>query len=126
MNIYFQEVIAAHVAIERWLSEGAGDEQALLARFSADYAMITLAGSVLDTQGLHDFFHAQRGARPGLVIELDEMTLVAEWPAGAVVRYRERQMLPEEETTLRWSTAVFELQDGRPQWRHLHETRLPG
>lgn len=122
MNPYFTEVLQAHVAIEAWLGKGDGDINALLARFSPDYSMITLTGAALNHVQLSEFFLAQRGARPGLEIIVDEMRLLAEWPEGAVVRYRERQRLPGLTQTTRWSTALFTLQAGLPLWRHLHET----
>ena len=91
MNPYFTEVIDAHIAIERWLGKGAGEEQALLARFTPDFSMIALNGAPLDFAALCAFFRAHRAAKPGLEIEIEEMKLVAEWPTGAVVSYREKQ-----------------------------------
>ena len=39
MNPYLQEVLDAHVLIERWLSHGRSAE-ALMKRFAADFTMI--------------------------------------------------------------------------------------
>ncbi|EPE3626548.1 DUF4440 domain-containing protein [Serratia nevei] len=122
MNPYFTEVIDAHIAIERWLGKGAGEEQALLARFTPDFSMIALSGAPLDFAALCAFFRAHRAAKPGLEIEIEEMKLVAEWPTGAVVSYREKQSLPGQNATLRYSTVVFERQPSALGWRHLHET----
>ncbi|BEO29677.1 MAG: DUF4440 domain-containing protein [Serratia marcescens] len=122
MNPYFTEVIDAHIAIERWLGKGAGEEQALLARFTPDFGMIALSGAPLDFAALCAFFRAHRAAKPGLEIEIEEMKLVAEWPTGAVVSYREKQSLPGQSATLRYSTVVFERQPNVLGWRHLHET----
>lgn len=122
MNLYFAEVIAAHVAIENWLGQGSGDGQALLNRFSPEFVMIPPTGRRMDAASVRDFFLAQRGGRPELAITLDELTLVAEWPDGAVVRYREKQSWSGSEATVRWSTAVFRLAAGTPQWLSLHET----
>ncbi|CAI1211569.1 DUF4440 domain-containing protein [Serratia quinivorans] len=124
MNRYFTEVIDAHVAIENWLEKGTGEEQALLARFDPAFSMIALNGSRLDFAALSAFFHAHRAAKPGLEITIEEMTLVAEWPTGAVVSYREKQMLPGQAATLRNSTVVFEQTQTGLGWRHLHETTL--
>ncbi|TFZ50087.1 DUF4440 domain-containing protein [Serratia proteamaculans] len=124
MNRYFTEVIDAHVAIENWLEKGAGEEQALLARFDPAFSMIALNGHRLDFAALSAFFHAHRAAKPGLEITIEEMTLVAEWPTGAVVSYREKQMLPGQTATLRNSTVVFEQTQTGLGWRHLHETTL--
>lgn len=124
MNRYFTEVIDAHAAIENWLEKGAGDEQALLARFDPAFSMIALNGGRLDFTALCSFFRAHRAAKPGLEIAIEEMTLVAEWPTGAVVSYRERQTLSGQATTLRNSTVVFEQTRTGLGWRHLHETAI--
>lgn len=122
MNPYFTEVVATHVAIENWLGQGRGDVQALLSRFSPDFVMIPPGGRRMDVSSVSDFFQAQRGGRPELAIGLDELTLVAEWPDGAVVRYRETQTWPGAAATVRWATAVFRLVGSNPQWLSLHET----
>ncbi|KMV36415.1 DUF4440 domain-containing protein [Franconibacter pulveris] len=122
MTPYFTEVLQAHVAIEAWLGKGDGDVNALIARFSPDYSMITLSGAVLNHDQLSQFFLAQRAAKPGLRIEVDEMRLLAEWPQGAAVSYRERQSLPGQPATTRRSTVIFTLKESQPLWRHLHET----
>ena len=93
MNPYFTEVIDAHIAIERWLGKGAGEEQALLARFTPDFSMIAERRSAGFCRAVR-LFRAHRAAKPGLEIEIEEMKLVAEWPTGAVVSYREKQSLP--------------------------------
>lgn len=124
MNHYIQEVIDAHVAIENWLGKGKGDVQALLARFSPVFTMVTPGGKTLNFDSLSAFFLAQRAAKPGLKISLDEITVIAEWPAGAVVSYSEWQSLPEQEKTLRHSTVVFSKTDSNLLWLRLHETAV--
>lgn len=44
MNPYKEEIIHAHAAIENWLSKGVGSLEALIARFAADFTMITPGG----------------------------------------------------------------------------------
>ncbi len=122
MNHYIQEVIDAHVAIENWLGNGKGDVQVLLARFSPVFTMVTPGGKTLNFDSLSAFFLAQRAAKPGLKISLDEITVIAEWPAGAVVSYSEWQSLPGQERTLRHSTVVFSKTDSNLLWLRLHET----
>jgi hypothetical protein len=123
MNIYFDEVLNAHVAIQDWLGQGAGELQDILNRFSHRYSMITPAGMPMDYDALGRFLATQRGARPGLAIHIDGMRMLDEWRRGAVVQYRERQHLAQVGTTVRWSTVVFMLDENqRPVWRHLHET----
>ncbi len=48
MNPYLQEVLDAHVLIERWLSHGEGSAEALVKRFAADFTMIPLSGEKMD------------------------------------------------------------------------------
>ncbi len=122
MNIYFNEVLNAHTAIEDWLGKGRGDLPGLLRRFSPRFSMITPAGSCIDHEALGGLFTAQRKGRPGLAIQIDSMVLLEEWPHGAVVTYRERQHSPQTGTTVRRSTAMFVLENDGLVWRHLHET----
>lgn len=129
MNRYFKEVLDAHVLIRSWLgNKDANDEvcKDLLARFSPEYSMVTPSGTLLDFTTLNSFFRTQRGARPGLEIDINDMQVIAESEKGATVVYKELQHLPEQNPTLRFSTAVFELNNGgQVIWRHLHETSLP-
>lgn len=78
MNRWFKEVLDAHVAIERWLGRGEGDVQALLGRFSPDYSMIPLNGVPLDMHALNAFFTAAGGSKPGLEIQVDALSVIAE------------------------------------------------
>ena len=125
MNRYIREVVDAHVAIESWLGKGEGELAALLGRFHRDFSMVTPGGAKIDYAALSTLFRTQRDGRPGLVIETDECVVLQEGPDGATVLYRERQTLPEQGSSLRWSTAVFSLENGKPLWRHLHETAIP-
>ncbi|EHG6663718.1 DUF4440 domain-containing protein [Salmonella enterica subsp. enterica] len=122
MNPYKDEIIHAHAAIENWLSKGMGSLEVLIARFAADFTMITPGGICLDYPALGAFFQAQRACRPGLVIVVEHIDLVAEWPEGAALRYRERQQLPGQAEMVRWSTVILKRERGRIVWRHLHET----
>ncbi|EGX0605279.1 DUF4440 domain-containing protein [Salmonella enterica subsp. enterica serovar Enteritidis] len=122
MNPYKEEIIHAHAAIENWLSKGMGSLEALIARFAVDFTMITPGGICLDYPALGAFFQAQRACRPGMVIVVEHIDLVAEWPEGAALRYRERQQLPGLAETVRWSTVILKRERGRIVWRHLHET----
>jgi len=129
MNRYFKEVLDAHELIRNWLSnKDAHDDvcEKLLARFSPGYSMVTPGGTLLDFTTLSTFFRTQRGARPGLDIDISEMQMVAESEGNATVVYKELQQLPGQNATLRFSTVVFEVNDaGKVLWRHLHETSLP-
>lgn len=129
MNRYFKEVLDAHVLIRSWLGNKDANIEVcenLLARFSPEYSMVTPSGALLDFTTLNSFFRTQRGARPGLEIDINDMQLIAESEKGATMVYKELQQLPEQNSTLRFSTVVFEFNhDGGVIWRHLHETLLP-
>lgn len=129
MNRYFKEVLDAHELIRNWLGKkDAHDDvcEKLLARFSHAYSMVTPGGAMMDFAALDAFFRTQRGARPGLDIDIYDMQIVAESERNATVLYKELQQLPGQNATLRFSTVVFEVNDaGKVLWRHLHETSLP-
>ncbi len=106
MNPYKDEIIHAHAAIENWLSKGMGSPEALIARFAADLTMITPAVFVWIIRRSALFPCAAR-VSPGLVIVVEHIDLMAEWPEGAALRYRERQQLPGQAETVRWSTVIL-------------------
>ncbi|MBG8558917.1 DUF4440 domain-containing protein [Pseudomonas qingdaonensis] len=114
-NAGFEEVLEAHVQIRQWLAGEA--RPPLLERFAEGFSMFTLKGTVLDKAQLESFFAQAYGSRPGLRIEIDEMHDVA----PGVVTYREHQQDDSGQTTLRWSTVVF---DGQGKWLHLQETAV--
>ena len=74
-NPYFKEVVDTIADIECWLSGRAGPERlaTLMARFSPGFSMITMSGTVLDYAGVDALFSHGHGARPGLVIDIDEL-----------------------------------------------------
>ncbi|MCW2094955.1 DUF4440 domain-containing protein [Lelliottia amnigena] len=122
MNLFKDEIIDAHIAIENWLGKGEGDHDALMAHFCEGFTMVTPTGACLDYPSLSAFFMAQRGSRPGLSILVDNVDVLEAWPDGAVLCYREVQRQPSAPTTLRWSTVVLRQQGDSVLWRHLHET----
>lgn len=126
MHACLDDVITTHELIRAWLGASAPDSavlDALLARFSPDYTMITPAGTELDYASLRAFFSSAGGSRRGLQMQISELALLQESAAGAVVAYRERQTLADGSSTARLSTVVYEKSpDGKLLWRHLHET----
>ncbi|MGL5585888.1 MAG: DUF4440 domain-containing protein [Plesiomonas sp.] len=128
MNRYFQEVLDAHVLIGRWLGDTNTPQEIceqLLTRFSQNYTMVTPYGQQLDNTALNTFFRTQRGTKAGLEISIENMQLVTQSETGAIVTYQERQQRSGHNVSLRYSTAVFELDKaGNISWRHLHETAL--
>lgn len=121
---YFDLVKETHVEIEGWFSGlQPGILPTLLARFSAQFTMITPHGKVLDIDGVERLFEPLRGARPGLTITLSEFNGIALHAGGAVVSYREVQEEHNDKRTDRRATVAFEVDAaGNVLWRHLHET----
>ena len=107
MNIYTTEIIDAHIAIEAWLGRGEGDCAALMARFSDAFTMITPGGATLDKPALVNFFQAQRAARTGLSIRVDDVELLAEWESGAVLRYRLSMQSPHRPSAYLRTTSTI-------------------
>ncbi|MCS2152477.1 DUF4440 domain-containing protein [Scandinavium goeteborgense] len=122
MNPWINEIIDAHTAIEDCLGRDEGDIEALISRFSHDFTMVTPGGASLDYAALCQLFQTQGGKRAGLKIVVENIELLAEWTAGAALRYTEKQTLPGQATTTRWSTVIFQRQGEKIIWRHLHET----
>jgi hypothetical protein len=122
---YFDEVIQAHEAIERWFAVERDDAELerLLARFSAEFSMVSPLGRVLDFEALSGLFRMAGGKKRGFKIELSELCGIAFHERGAMVSYREQQTDASGLHTDRRSTVVFEkLESGRVIWRHLQET----
>lgn len=79
MNPYKEEIIHAHAAIENWLSKGMGSLAALIARFAADFTMITPGGVCLDYPALGAF--SRRSARVARVW-LSWLSTLTLWRSG--------------------------------------------
>ncbi|CAI8989959.1 DUF4440 domain-containing protein [Pseudomonas sp. fls2-241-R2A-110] len=126
---YFDEVIQAHIAIEKWLALELDESvlEQLLARFSPQFSMISPLGRVLDFDALSELFMLAGGRKLGFRIELSELRGIVLYDGGATVSYRERQTDATGLHSDRRSTVVFEKQaDGKVLWRHLHETFCKG
>ncbi|MFJ4443503.1 DUF4440 domain-containing protein [Pseudomonas sp. NPDC089422] len=122
MNPYLQEVIDLHVLIEALFARGEGQVEAMIERFTPDFSMITPTGVQVCLQDVATLFATRAGSQPGLTIELTGLETLAQWPQGAVVRYRETHRQPSQDAKTRISTAVLSPQGDRVLWRHLHET----
>jgi hypothetical protein len=122
---YFEEVIQAHEAIERWFAveENEAALESLLTRFSSEFSMVTPLARVLDLKALSALFRMAGGKKTGFKIELSELCGIALHERGATVSYREQQTDASGLNTDRRSTVVFEKnKSGRVIWRHLQET----
>lgn len=80
---YFDLVQETHVEIEGWFCGlEPGVLPTLLARFSAQFSMITPSGNTLNLSSMEALFEQLRGARPGLVITLSEFQGIALYAGG--------------------------------------------
>lgn len=124
-NPYFEELSRIHVEIQA-LFDGSADADAvdrLMTRFGPSFTLVMTNGALLDHAGLRETFTKLAGARPGSEIRIRDIEIVAEYPAGAVLRYREYQRDDSGSANVRRSTAVFDRDaQGKVTWRHLHET----
>jgi hypothetical protein len=115
----------AHARIEQWIGQNDAPESvltALLDGFAPAFTMITTDGQRLPQGALPALFAGLRGSRPGLKIQIDELTVRYADAASALLTYRERHAWSGGATQRR-ATALFTAgEDGQPQWAHLHET----
>lgn len=124
-NPYFDELANIHVEIQA-LFDGSADAGALdriMNRFAPSFELVMPSGVALDRAGLRDVFAKLNGARPGSQIQIKDMAIIAEYPSGAVVKYREYQRDNAGNANVRRSIAVMEIDaHGKVAWRHLQET----
>ncbi|HEX7907923.1 MAG TPA: hypothetical protein VF534_07505 [Paraburkholderia sp.] len=124
-NPYFKELDDIHLEIQA-LFNGSADEGALqriMARFAPQFTLVMTSGVTLDHAGVREIFSKLHGARPGSQIMIRDREIVAEYPSGAVVKYREYQRDDAGNANVRRSTAVMDLDaHGKVMWRHLQET----
>lgn len=125
---YFDEVIQAHVLIEKWLAEeqDASALERLLSRFSPQFSMVSPLGRALDFAALNELFMLAGGKKLGFRIALSELSGLALHDSGATVSYREQQTDATGLHSDRRSTVVFEKIKGKIVWRHLQETFCQG
>lgn len=124
--IAYRSVMEIHQWIEDVFtgsSEHATSLEKLLASFSEDFTMVTIRGQVVDFSLTRELFHNNAGRRPELRIVIDEYKMLLDAPHGVVCRYRETHHDAGEALT-RWSVVVMELDQDKPRWRYLHETKI--
>ncbi|MER7081790.1 hypothetical protein SAMN02982929_06923 [Saccharopolyspora kobensis] len=119
------EVQRLHRVLARWL--GADCDPAVLTEFrdshAADFALITTEGAVLTAEELFTALAGARNSAPGLVIEVDEIAIIAESPEFTVVRFREVHR-HDGTSTARRTTAVLRRTPDGLRWQHVHETAI--
>lgn len=124
-TLCLREIADTHVLIEQWLSNPACPEailETLLQRFGPEFSMISPTGARMEPGGFPALFARLRGARPGLQIRIDALTLVHEDARSATVSYRETQAWNAGASERRATALLVAERDARVTWRHLHET----
>ncbi|MFK4823055.1 nuclear transport factor 2 family protein [Ochrobactrum quorumnocens] len=126
-NMYFDLVRNTIRMIEDWFSGADNRDELykeLMAVFAADFTMITMGGTELGYPEISAFFKAQAGAKSGLKIKLENMSIIYENSDGALVTYHEIQEDLCHGPRKRLATAYLTKIDTRLQWNHLHETSV--
>lgn len=123
MSDVHAEVQRLHRLLAHWLGADCGP--AVLTEFrdshAADFTLITTEGAVLTAQELFTALAGGRNSAPGLVIDVDEIAVVAESPEFAVVRFRETHH-HDGRAAARRTTAVLRRTADGLRWQHVHET----
>lgn len=119
----------AHALIEQWIGQTdlpPATLPRLLAHFADDFSMVTTDGQRLPDGALPGLFARLAGSRPGLRIRIDELAVLHADAGSAVLTYRESHTWHGGATVRRATASFIAAEDGRPLWRHLHETWVAG
>ncbi|MCP2299953.1 hypothetical protein APR11_006412 [Nocardia amikacinitolerans] len=119
-------IASLHADLAAWLGSPAPFE--VFERFAAAqherFSMVSVSGAVLERDALLAGLREARNARPGLRIEISEITELARFGENVVVRFLERH-LTEDENSARRVTAVLSAVEGFElgyRWLTVHET----
>ena len=122
------EIVLLHEQIEAWFRGEAERDalDALVACFVDAFEMVTVRGERLNRDGVRELFARLAGARPGIVITVDDVAMLIDGSDGCLVSYRETQALPDGSSNRRHSVAwLTRAVQGRPRWLYLQETTIP-
>ncbi|MET8775018.1 hypothetical protein ABZV58_08310 [Nocardia sp. NPDC004654] len=115
-----------HADLAAWLGSPAPFE--VFERFAAaqheQFSMVSVSGALLERDALLAGLREARNARPGLRIEISEVTELARFGEHVLVRFLE-QHLTDDDKSSRRVTAVLRTPDdttGAYQWLTVHET----
>ncbi|PMQ06677.1 hypothetical protein DyAD56_04220 [Dyella sp. AD56] len=122
------EIILLHEQIETWFRGDAPSDalNALVGCFANAFQMVTIRGERLERDDVRSLFARLGGARPGMVISIDQVAVIVEAPMGWLVTYRETQVAADGSSNQRHSAAWLQpTNHGRPNWLFLQETAIP-
>ena len=123
------KIVHFHEQIGKWfrgeMSPNEKEEMLALDDFHTNFKMISPTGAVKNREDLASWLPSVYGAKPGIVLEVKNITLRFRQEGAILVEYIELQTGGGMDNT-RISTALF-VQDEKEQlqWWNLHETFLP-
>ncbi|WP_423935888.1 DUF4440 domain-containing protein [Comamonas sp. 23] len=95
----------------------------LMPVFAEGFSMVTTAGAVVQLPQVAAMFQQAAAGRPGLRIEISEVSSVWQAASSVALRYQETHHL-NGTAMVRWATAIVDCADGAVRWQYLHETAL--
>ncbi|WP_342331510.1 hypothetical protein [Pedobacter sp. FW305-3-2-15-E-R2A2] len=128
-ELAIHEIVHFHEQIGKWFrgEMSPNEKEAMLAlhNFHANFKMISPTGAYKSRSDLADWLPSVYGAKPGIVLEVKNVSLRFEQGGGLLMEYVETQSGGGMDNT-RISTALFvQNENGQLQWWNLHETFLP-
>ncbi|WP_367161142.1 hypothetical protein ABUE34_14885 (plasmid) [Kozakia baliensis] len=116
------EIVELHRLLQDWF-RGVGSEkpQDILGRMAPGYMMVGAAGRVVTLDMFSKVLPSLRGSRPGLVMEIFDVSVCDVFDGGMLAFYREVQTQGDIRTE-RWSSVLFRNEGKMLLWKHLHET----
>ncbi|RAJ75105.1 hypothetical protein CLV59_110151 [Chitinophaga dinghuensis] len=113
-------IIDFHVDIAKWFraDESLSKDQ-LLQYFSADFHMEGPGGNTMGLSELAAWLPVAQGSRPDIVITIDKLEVFSTFH-HTLAYYEEKQEM-KDKTTVRRSSAVFRMEDGKLKWWQLKE-----
>lgn len=124
-----QEIVHFHEQIEKWfkgeMTPGEREEMLKLSPFHTNFRMINPRGVGMNRTALGDWLPSVYAAKPGIVLEVKNISPRFEQEGVILMEYVETQTGGGADNQ-RISTALFvQNEEGHLQWLDLHETFLP-
>ncbi|MBV8255276.1 MAG: nuclear transport factor 2 family protein [Chitinophaga sp.] len=113
-------VIDFHIAIAQWFrADKTVSIDQLLSYFSEDFHMVGPGGNAMGLAAFAAWLPGAKGSRPDIVITIDNLEIFSTFH-HTLAYYEEKQEMGNK-TTVRRSSAVFKVEDGRLKWWQLKE-----
>ncbi|KXV71534.1 hypothetical protein AD952_08575 [Acetobacter cerevisiae] len=121
-----KEIVDLHVLLQNWFcGEGVVEPRAILDHFTPDYQMVGAAGRPISREAFAGALPKLFGSRPGLVMEIEDVAVIASFKDGHLVTYKEIQTQNGNRNE-RWSVVMFRTGSAQQVllWQYLQETFL--